>query len=119
MPGSSAVPVAEPLLAPPAYDGDDRAVFQFTGSLLGRDVTWQCELVTLARHARDTRQSACRQYLDIRPTSRSDEFVIRIGLMLPVIDAAAVARSIIMVRKYRRLAPGRHEYGAMHAFQTV
>jgi len=37
---------------------------------------------------------------------------LQVGLNIPIIDKAALERTILMIRKYKRLQQGRHEYGA-------
>jgi hypothetical protein len=41
-----------------------------------------------------------------------------VGLAVPLIDAATVLRSMIMIRNYKRLRPGRHEFGDCVTFTT-
>jgi hypothetical protein len=36
---------------------------------------------------------------------------IEIGLNLPKIDETTILKTIIMVRQYKRLSHGRHDYG--------
>ena len=84
---------------------------KFEGTFEGRVVVWNACIHTLASYAltHDVDNDP-KQFLDIRFINGAYE--IEIGLNLAEIDKAAVERTIIMVRKYKRLHLGRHEYGA-------
>ncbi len=83
----------------------------FTGDFEGREVVWNARIMTLQEYARHHKvASDPLQFIDIR--QQQGKFFIEIGLNIEQIDQAAVERTIIMIRKYKRLRPGRHEYGA-------
>lgn len=91
----------------------DLARVRFTGRLLGQEVTWDATLLTLERYARDNPGKAAdgvRNFIDIG-LEEPEGVALTIGLNVPAIDAPTIQRAIIMVRQYKRLAPGRHEYG--------
>ncbi|RMG29001.1 MAG: hypothetical protein D6721_07210 [Gammaproteobacteria bacterium] len=80
-----------------------RAVFRFTGPFEGREVRWEARLRRLAPDSR------APQYLEVgRPEAGC--VPIEIGLRIPRVDRAAVLKTVIMVRNYRRLRTGRHEW---------
>ena len=41
---------------------------------------------------------------------------ITIGLNVPKLDAAVIEKTTIMIRNYKRLQTGRHEYGERFEF---
>lgn len=78
---------------------------RFIGRFEGQEVVWDAELVALAALER-----APAQFLDIGvPGPRG--VPIRIGLVVPAIDRSTLLKAIIMVRNYKRLHRGRHEFG--------
>lgn len=85
---------------------DDVAIVRFTGELDGHAVIWGARIERLL----DTEAA---QFIDIRaPAVLADRqpCEIRIGLRVPRIDAATIAKTVIMVRQYKRLRRGRHEF---------
>jgi len=80
------------------------AQVRFTGPFEGRTVIWNCTLATLAA------AGGQRNFIEVgedTPTGRA----LRIGLAIPAIDTAAIRKTLIMVRQYKRLRPGLHEFG--------
>ena len=81
---------------------DDRVRLRFTGPFEGDDVVWDCELVAL--------QTGVPCYIEIgEPTARG--VPLRVGLNLARIDRPAILKTTVMIRNYRRLRRGRHEFG--------
>lgn len=84
--------------------GGDSLRLRFIGRYQEREVVWDAELIALSG------DGAAAQFLDIgAPGPRG--VPIRIGLGVPCIDRPTVLKTIIMVRNYKRLRPGRHEFG--------
>jgi hypothetical protein len=104
------------LLAAP---GAEQARFAFTGSFQGEPVIWDATLLTLARfHADqpDAGQSVLRSaFMEIGGQTAHGR-AIRVALDITLIDEAAILRTIIMIRNYKRLQSGRHEFGEPRAF---
>jgi len=97
------------------------AEFIFSGRFQDREVTWQCQLVSLAGVAQANRQASQRQFIEILPQAGLDQeanpvYQIRVGLNLAEINMSAIEKTIIMVRNYKRLQTGRHEYGEIFEF---
>ena len=76
------------------------AQIRFTGPFEGRTVLWDASVMTLA-HYRELASAT-----GATPILR--QFI---GLNVARIDAPALLKTIIMIRKYKRLHCGRHEYG--------
>lgn len=85
--------------------GGARAQLRFIGCFQGEEVVWNAELIALA-----AQDPAATQFLDI-DTPTPHGIPIRIGLGVPCIDRPTVMKTIIMVRNYKLLHPGRHEFG--------
>jgi len=84
----------------------ERAHFRFTGFFQGREVIWDTELIPL----RKSEQS--RQSVQIGEGT-DDEIPLKIVLDLPCITEPDVLKSIIMIRNYKRLHAGRHEWSPL------
>jgi hypothetical protein len=96
---------------------DQQAHVRFTGTFHGQAVVWDCEFVTLAgeaeRTAGATASSAVRNFIEV--TEAGPHGVpIRVGLDIARIDRPAIEKMIIMIRNYKNLHYGRHEYGEPH-----
>ena len=101
------------LVTAPQFFHDQHARFQFEGRFQQRDVIWHCDLYTLQHYARtfytDRRPQTCQQRLLI--STHGERHAITVALNLPKINLAAVYKTIIMVRNYKRLHEGEHCYG--------
>jgi len=94
--------------------GNRQAHIRFTGPWQGRAVVWDCTFVILA-HEREQAEGAASSatgcYIDIGPPGDTG-IPLRVCLDLPGIDLPAIRKMIIMIRNYRRLRSGRHDFGA-------
>lgn len=83
----------------------------FSGPFKGEPVVWNASIETIEAYAKRHRvDDDPQQFIDIRQENHA--YWIHIGLNVQQIDQAVIERSIIMVRNYKRLSEGRHEYGA-------
>jgi hypothetical protein len=96
---------------------DGCAGIRFLGEFQGLELVWDATIMTLAfynrRRGHDGRPAVHRQFIDIAP-SGTPLRRIDIGLELEKIDTTTLLKTIIMVRKYKRLRAGRHEFGGAH-----
>ena len=94
-------------------EADDSCRLRFIGDFEGRPVIWHAHIRSLDHYARNhpsgSGRQRLRQYIDIQPGD--DGYELEVGLNLQKIDEAALLRTIIMIRQYKRLHAGRHEYG--------
>lgn len=88
-----------------AEDGS-HAHIRFRGPFEGREVTWDARLYAL----RAPHPAAARPFFEISP-KRKNETPIRIGLDVERLDTPTLLKAVIMVRQYKRLRRGRHEFG--------
>jgi hypothetical protein len=94
-----------------------RAHIRFTGSFQGDEVIWDAVIVTLAHdfheHHPTGKQPAgdisLPQYIEVGAWTDGMQ-KLRVGLNVPRIDAVTLHKTIIMIRNYKRLRPGRHEF---------
>jgi hypothetical protein len=80
------------------------AELRFTGTLAGERIIWDARILAQGR------RSTAPQFIEIAaegyPLRR-----VTIGLNVDEIDVPVLQKTIIMLRKYRRLHVGRHEFG--------
>ena len=96
---------------------DDHVHIRFTGPFQGRRITWDTSITTLehefgVRHrSRQPHISPrLRQFIDVGPAD-GDIRTLRIGLNVGRIDEPVIRKTIIMIRQYKLLHEGYHEYG--------
>ena len=90
------------------------AQIRFTGPFEGRTVLWDASVMTLA-HYRELASATgttpiLRQFIEVGP-EQGQLRTLLIGLNVARIDTPVLLKTIIMIRKYKRLHRGRHEYG--------
>ncbi len=83
---------------------------RFRGPFEGREVVWDARLYAL----RVPHPVAPRPFFNIFPR-RKNGVPIRIGLDVERLDTPTLRKAIIMVRQYKRLRRGRHEFGESSA----
>jgi hypothetical protein len=126
--------VAEKLAAELAASGDafrllhrhspESVHIQFTGLFQQQPVVWDAIIQTLGHYFKHTVKDKLepgqsvylKQFIEIKPGVNLLQ--LQIALNLAEIDDAAIKRSIIMIRNYKRLHVGRHEYGDAHRYSS-
>ena len=97
----------------------EQARFAFAGPFAGEETIWDATLLTLdAWHqlqppATDPVQR--HAFIEVGAATAQGRGV-RIVLDIPAIDEAVILRTIIMLRQYKRLRIGQHEFGAPREF---
>lgn len=96
-----------------------QARFSFAGRFQNQDVLWDTTLVTLAHyhHEQPSAPQALERFpfLEIGAETATGR-VLRVALDIEQIDEPAILRTIIMIRQYKRLHEGRHEFGVARVF---
>lgn len=96
-----------------------QARFTFTGPFEGRDILWQATLVTLAHYHAQQPPSAVtisrQPFIDIGADTPAGR-LLTVALDIPQIDEPAILRTLVMIRQYKRLHAGRHEFGEPRRF---
>lgn len=97
---------------------------QFNGSFLNQTVCWHACIRTLRDYCLHvlytphesplTTRIQAQPFIDIKIQNNTHHLTV--ALNLPVIDDAAILRTIIMIRQYKRLQSGRHQYGDIATF---
>lgn len=108
--------IAYKLLAPLTAT---QARFRFAGKFQNREIVWDATLLTLsAYHAGQPASTAAVQRLPFIEIGDATEQgrPLRVALDIAQIDEPAILRTIIMIRQYKRLHAGRHEFGKARVF---
>ncbi|MCK9532138.1 MAG: hypothetical protein M0R77_16495 [Gammaproteobacteria bacterium] len=84
--------------------GGPQVRVRFSGRLLGQAVLWDATLSTLAASGR------VRRFIEVGGSSPHGT-LLAVGLDVPCIDGPTVLKTVIMIRGWKNLRPGRHEYG--------
>jgi len=90
---------------------DNIVWLRFSGRFAGQEVVWNACIRTMKEYAlhHQTTEDP-KQYIDI--SYEKGVHWLEVGLNVDVIDKTTIEATIIMIRNYKRLNLGRHEYGA-------
>ncbi|MDH3527378.1 MAG: hypothetical protein OEM43_07745 [Gammaproteobacteria bacterium] len=97
--------------------GAGHAHIQFTGTFQGNEVIWDAVIVTLAQDYRERypggehpgAEFSLPQFIEVGAATDAMR-QLKAGLNVPRIDEATLRKTIIMIRNYKRLHLGRHEF---------
>ena len=94
---------------------------RFQGKFAGKRVNWNAMIMTLAHVCREQPKGAhkdktagLRQFIEVGETT-GDRRDLVVGLNVSCIDEQVIRKTIIMIRQYKRLREGRHEYGDIYS----
>lgn len=85
-----------------------RVDIRFLGPFQEKEVIWNARLLAFCGSADEL--AGRKQFIEVTPRDTFD-YDLRIGLAVPEIDNATILKAIIMIRKYKRLHIGYHEFG--------
>jgi len=93
------------------YDNQHSHI-KFSGSFQDQAVTWDTRFFTLdGYNAQESiKNKSQKQFLHIE-AGENDVFKLTIVLKIPEITEANILKMMIMVKQYKNLNLGRHEYG--------
>jgi hypothetical protein len=103
------------------------AHIRFTGRFQGIEVVWDATVLTLGRWSRQIDQAPgtdsggarrpLRAFLHVGHVTRPNAIVpIAVALPVTTVDDPTLFKTIIMVRRYKGLRAGRHEYGPSYSW---
>lgn len=97
--------------------GEQYCHIRFTGPFKGELIIWDAYLQSLAYYLKTqiNQAPATRQFIEVGEPGEYGR-QIRIGLNLTIIDEPAILKTLVMIRQYKLLAPGRHEFGERFQF---
>ncbi len=75
-------------------------------------MTWNTHFYTLKGYIarKDIQQTSLKQFIDIEPVE-SDIYKLTVALNIEKINHPNINKMIIMIKQYKNLSLGRHEYG--------
>ncbi len=83
---------------------------RFSGRFQDREVAWDATFYTLQHFLQAQGAQNTRPFIDIAQ-ALDGGYRLRVGLDLPLFDEPAIKKAVIMIRNYKRLRLGRHEWG--------
>ena len=88
---------------------------RFTGVFEHKNTIWDAYIYSLAAYAKHnisvvTAPGAMRPFIDVGEMTPQGRHII-IGLALDKIEQSTIIKTMIMIRQYKRLSAGRHEFG--------
>lgn len=89
--------------------GETRAEVEFIGDFEGQSVLWSATIVAL----KDKSAVAKSQYIEVGEAKNNSEplcFRLEIGLQVSLINEPTIIKVIKMVRQFKNLQRGRHEF---------
>jgi hypothetical protein len=102
-------PPASPSPPPPDYElvelapDGQRAQIRFRGPFEGREVIWDATVLRLAGEGRS-------QFIEVGEATSPQGRALTVGLRVAVIDEPTLRKTVVMIRGYKRLRRGRHEF---------
>lgn len=96
---------------------------RFTGPFEHKIIIWDAQIATLAYYLTEQRRSTSdcktlRPFIEVGNVSALGRH-LQIGLNVTTIDDATILKSMIMIRQYKRLQFGRHEYGQPYCIEEA
>jgi len=101
---------------------DSCVLIKFAGGFNGQQIIWHAKIRTLGDYFENSvrrdllsqQEVKIKQFIEVN--KKAYGYKVDIILNLKIIDEASIMRAIIMIRKYKRLHIGRHEYGEAVSF---
>ena len=87
---------------------------KFTGSFKGEIVTWDTDFYTLEGFLEEENinDTNLKQFIDIRPLPlQSGVMKLTVVLNINKVNEPSIQKMMIMIKHYKKLSLGRHEYG--------
>ena len=88
------------------------AHFRFKADFQGKTLTWDTNFYTVEgfRAEKHLENTTLKQFIDIEATA-SDVMNLTVVLKLNEVNKPNILKMIIMIKQYKNLSLGRHEYG--------
>lgn len=88
------------------------AHIQFEGPFQGKTVTWDTHFFTLNSYVaqQSNKIDTQKQFIDIEPVE-ANIMKLTIALKIPDVNHQHIQKMMIMIKQYKNLSIGRHEYG--------
>ena len=88
------------------------AHIKFEGPFQGKTVTWDTHFYTLDGYSsiNNEETNITKQFIHIKE-SNADTMELTLALNIPEINTPNILKMMIMIKQYKNLAIGRHDYG--------
>lgn len=94
------------------HDSPHFAHIKFDGPFQGRSVTWDTYFFTLKGYIaqNNIKNANLKQFINIEPGD-SNTFKLTVALNIDAITKPNIQKMMIMIKQYKNLSMGCHEYG--------
>jgi hypothetical protein len=82
----------------------------FDGAFQGRAVRWEATVLTLRAAEHRSGAPQRRRFIDVHSVE-AGRGQVTVGLDVPAVDPPTLLKTVVMLRQWKRLGPGRHEFG--------
>ena len=88
------------------------AHIKFEGSFQGKTVTWDTHFFTLDGYSSENndKQKITKQFINIKECA-ADTMELTLALKISEINTPNIQKMMIMIKQYKNLTTGRHDYG--------
>ena len=96
----------------------EHAHFHFDGLFNNKKVNWDTQLLTLTEYIKQNKltNTTFKQFTEIE-SPQSESVKITIVLNVTKINTPTINKTIIMIKQYKNLMLGRHEFGEKHTLK--
>lgn len=91
--------------------GGQQLHIRFRGPFEGREVSWDTQLFTPDAWAEQYGEAPPSQNIILIEEGQADAMPLSLCLKVAAIDRPTVRKAVMMIRQYKRLQRGRHQYG--------
>jgi len=84
----------------------------FNGTFQGKNVTWDTHFFTLDKYAaeKNLTSKTIKQVIQIEP-GQKNTLKLTVALNIPVVNEPHIQKMMIMIKQYKNLSLGIHQYG--------
>ena len=88
------------------------AHIKFAGSFQGKTVTWDTHFFTLDGYSSENNdeENITKQFINIKECN-ADTMELTLALKISEVNTPNIQKMMIMIKQYKNLAIGRHDYG--------
>lgn len=94
------------------------AHFHFEGLFNNQKVNWDTQLLTLSEYIKQNKikNTTLKQFIEVEPP-QSKSVKLTVVLNVTIINTPTINKTMIMIKQYKNLMVGRHEFGEIHTLK--
>lgn len=95
-------------------DNEQHSHIEFNGQFQGKDVLWDTHFYSIKGYCseKNIHETNMKQFIDIQqPESDNSRLQLTIALNINKVNHQNIQKMMIMIKQYKNLSLGRHEYG--------